>query len=400
MKNYSKRIEAMMIEHFNSLNEKDKRRYAAVEAQKLGWSGKRYISELFGIDPKTISVGIDELNEGSQTPVDRIRRTGGGRKKITDTTEGIDEVFLKVIGTYTAGDPMQDDVKWTNLTLKEISELMATEGIKASPHVVKQLLEKHRFKKRKLSKKETMKEVEDRDEQFKNIDRLKAEYEASDNPIISIDTKKKEQLGNFYREGKLYTQAEVCVFDHDFSSFGNGPIIPHGLYDYKANTGYVSIGISKDTSEFACDNIKSWWREIGNREYPNATSILLLADGGGSNSSLHYIFKQDLQNLSNEIGVEIRMAHYPPYTSKYNPIEHRLFCHVTRACQGVVFKTVEIVQELIAKTKTTTGLSVIARINNKTYEIGRKVSKDFKENMKILFDLYLGKWNYRAVPQT
>ncbi len=244
-----------------------------------------------------------------------------------------------------------------------------------------------------------MKEVANRDDQFKNIDLLKAEYEASDNPIISIDTKKKEQLGNFYREGRLYMQGELVVNDHDFPSFGYGPVIPHGIYDCKADEGYISIGTSKDTSEFACDNLKNWWNEIGRYRYPNATSILVLADGGGSNSSRHYIFKEDLQHLADEIGVEIRMAHYPPYTSKYNPIDHRLFCHVTRACQGVVFKSIELVKDLMAKTKTTTGLNVIARINDKLYETGRKASEAFRENMPIIFDDFLGNWNYRAVPQ-
>lgn len=222
---------------------------------------------------------------------------------------------------------------------------------------------------------------------------------ASDNPIISIDTKKKEQLGNFYRDGKLYTQEEIVVNDHDFSSFGKGPVIPHGIYDSKENDCYMTIGTSKDTSEFACDNIKSWWYEIGRNRYPNASSILILADGGGSNSSRHYIFKEDLQKLADEIGIEIRIAHYPPYTSKYNPIEHRVFCHITRACQGVVFKTLKLVKELIAKTKTTTGLNVMARINDKIYETGKKASEEFREKMPIIFDDFLGKWNYRAVPQ-
>ncbi len=177
-------------------------------------------------------------------------------------------------------------------------------------------------------------------------------------------------------------------------------MIPHGLYDLSRNEGYVQIGTSHDTGEFACDSLQYWWQHHGVIHYPNADSILVLCDGGGSNSARHYLFKQDLQQLANELGIEIRIAHYPPYTSKYNPIEHRLFPHVTRACQGVIFKSVEIVQELIAKTKTSPGLRVFATILDGVYQTGRKVTEEYKRNMEIVFDDYLSKWNYTAIPQT
>jgi hypothetical protein len=163
-------------------------------------------------------------------------------------------------------------------------------------------------------------------------------YTLAGNPIISVDSKKKEQLGNFYREGKIYTTETIEVNDHDFPSLAEGVVIPHGIYDMLKNEAIVNIGTSRDTSEFACDSIELWWRQNGKKAYPNATSILILMDGGGSNSSRHYIFKEDLQKLSNKLGIEIRIAHYPPYTSKWNPIEHRLFPHVTRAMQGVFLK--------------------------------------------------------------
>jgi hypothetical protein len=167
----------------------------------------------------------------------------------------------------------------------------------------------------------------------------------------------------------------------------------------KLNEGYIILGTSKDTSEFCCDCIKDWWKNYGKEKYLKANSILILADGGGSNSNRHYIFKEDLQKLVNKIGIEIRMAHYPPYTSKYNPIEHRLFCHVTAACKGAVFSSLNVVKSLIDKTSTSTGLGVFSTIRDKVYATARKVSKNFKENMKIVFDEYLGKWNYRAIPQ-
>lgn len=244
-----------------------------------------------------------------------------------------------------------------------------------------------------------MKRVKHRNAQFENIARLRAVHAAAGNPVISMDTKKKEYLGNFYRDGHLYTTQELQVYDHDFNSQAEGIVIPHGIYDVRRNTGYINLGTSHDTSEFACDCIRNWWHSQGRFEYPTATSILVLCDGGGSNNSRHYIFKQDLQALADELGIEIRIAHYPPYASKYNPIEHRLFPHVTRACQGVVFKSVELVKELMEKTHTRQGLTVTVQIVDKAYQTGREVAKGFKETMRIVFDEFLPQWNYTAVPK-
>jgi hypothetical protein len=207
-------------------------------------------------------------------------------------------------------------------------------------------------------------------------------------------------IGSLYREGRLYTQDKpIEVFDHDWKSLADGVAIPHGLYDLNLNVGYLHIGVSHDTGAFACDALRDWWQQHGSGHYATANSILLLCDGGGSNGARQYLFKQDLQSLVNELGIEIRIAHYPPYTSKYNPIEHRLFPHLTRVCQGVIFQSVEMVCELMAKAKTKTGLSVFATVLNKVYETGRKVSQEFKETMQIVFDEFLPKWNYTAKPQ-
>lgn len=202
-----------------------------------------------------------------------------------------------------------------------------------------------------------------------------------------------------YREGRIYTTEEIQVFDHDWKSLAQAVVIPHGLYDLKLNVGYIQIGTSHDTSEFACDSIRYWWQHYGSVHYQSASSILLLCDGGGSNSSRQYLFKQDLQALANELGIEIRIAHYPPYTSKYNPIEHRLFPHLTRVCQGVIFDSVEMVKDLMAKAKTHTGLRVFTTILDQVYKTGRKVTEDFKQTMEIVFDDYLPQWNYTAKPQ-
>ncbi len=231
---------------------------------------------------------------------------------------------------------MNEERIWTNLTKKEVVILLKKEWISVSITVIKGLFKKHWYVKRKLSKEDAMNNVEDRNEQFEKIEKLKEEYMDSDNPIISIDTKKKEYLGNFYRDWKVYRKWKEKVYDHDFTSFSDWVIIPHWIYDLKKNKGMINIWITKDTSEFSCDSFRKWWNEEWKIAYPKAKSILVLSDGWGSNSSRHHIFKEDLQKLSNELWIEIRMAHYPPYTSKYNPIEHRFFSHVTRACKWVV----------------------------------------------------------------
>ncbi len=239
-----------------------------------------------------------------------------------------------------------------------------------------------------------------RNAQFERIAELRTLYEAKGNPVVSVDTKKKELIGNLFREGKIYTTETVEVFDHDFPSLAEGVAIPHAIYDIARNEGYVIIGTSRDTSEFACDSIRYWWDNFGKALYPNADSILMLMDGGGSNSSRHYIFKQDLQALADEIGIEIRIAHYPPYTSKWNPIEHRLFPHITRSLQGMVLITHQLAKELIEITNTKSGLKVFSSIFNRVYETGRKVAEGFKESMRIIFDDNLAPWNYVAIPET
>jgi hypothetical protein len=205
-------------------------------------------------------------------------------------------------------------------------------------------------------------------------------------------------IGNLYRAGTLYTQAVVTTFDHDWSSLATGVVIPHGLYDLQRNHGFVTLGTSHDTSEFACDSLRWWWQTYGQHDYPEATSLLLLCDGGGSNRANTYLFKQDLQQFAQETGLTVRVAHYPPYTSKYNPIEHRLFPHLTRACQGVILQSVELVQELMAKATTSTGLRVTVNLLKKVYQTGRQIAAEVKERIRIIRDDVLPNWNYRILP--
>ena len=293
---------------------------------------------------------------------------------------------------------MQAEVIWTDLTPKHVREILAESDLDVSEHVVRQLFREAGYRRRQMLKYRDMGEHADRNAQFENIARIRGEYLNSGNPILSTDTKKRELLGTFYRKGTVYGRQPVLAWDHDFPSHATGVVIPYGIYDLKRNLGYLSVGTSHDTTAFACDSIAWWWREHGRQLYRGADSICLLCDGGGRNSSTKYLFKEDLQDLSNRLGLTIRVAHYPPYCSKYNPIERRLFPHVTRACQGCLLDSVATVKRLLEATQTATGLRVIVEVLDKVYPTGRTYTPGFKENMAICFDDVLPKWNYRAVP--
>lgn len=284
---------------FNMLSEKHKRLYAGAEAIKLPHGGITYIADILGCDRKTVRQGILELkNPGLFDETDRVRKEGGGRKESIETIPDIDDKFIKVIWDHTAGDPMDETIRWTNLTHQQIADRLKEEGVDVSKKIVKKLFKKHGYVKRKAQKVLSTGTTKDRNEQFEIIFNLISQYKKASNPIISVDTKKKERVGNLYRDGAIYTLDVQKVFDHDYPHLSEGQIIPHGIYDVTRNTAWVNIGTSKDTSEFSCDSIKTWWYEEGQKVYPGATSILMLCDSGGSNSYRHYIFKEDLQKLA------------------------------------------------------------------------------------------------------
>jgi len=322
----------------------------------------------------------------------------GGRKKASIACMELAENLREIVRDHTAGDPMQEEVVWTYLSPPEIAEQLAARGTPVCADTVRNLLDELGFVQRKAQKRLAMGATPFRNEQFGKIARLKAKYLDSDNPIVSMDTKKKEHLGNFYRDGRLYATDVIETLDHDFTSAADGLIIPHGLFDFKRNLGHITLGFSHDTSQFACDSLSLWWQRYGQAAYPKAKSILLLCDGGGSNNARHYIFKEDMQRLVNRIEIPIRVAHYPPYCSKYNPIEHRLFPHVTRALSGVVLKTVELVGKLLRRTHTSTGLKVTVGILKKFYETQRAATHRFMEAFPIHFDRLLPEWNYVVRP--
>jgi len=398
---YQAEVEQKMRNVYGSLSEKDRRRYAAAEAVKLGYGGVAYVAKLFGCSRDSIEHGMRELDQLPDDPVgNRIRRPGAGRPKIEEQQPEVVRQVQDVIQYRTAGDPMREDVTWTDLTPRQIAAHLDDEfHTTIAPRIVRRILGALDFGLRKIAKVLPGKASPDRDRQFLRIAELKDTFLAAGNPVISMDTKKKEFLGRLYRDGRVYTQQAIKAYDHDFPSWAEGAIIPHGLYDVARNEGYLHLGLSRDTSQFACDSFRLYWEQDGSRLHPSARELLLLCDGGGSNGCRTHIFKQDLQQTVNALGLPIRVAHYPAYCSKFNPIERRLFCHVTRACQGVLFDALSTVRSLMEKTSTQNGLSVTVRVIEKIYETGRKATEAFKENMPILFDDLLPKWNYRIVPQ-
>jgi len=290
-------------------------------------------------------------------------------------------------------------VLWTDLSPRQVADAVTDMGTPVSPPVVQDWMEEKGLGLHKIQKVLEGGQSPDRDAQFRRLAELRNDYLNAGNPVFSLDTKAKEHLGQLFRKGRVWTQRAFQAFDHDFPSWATGVVIPHGIYDIARNRGHLNIGLSHDTSEFACDSFRWYWNRIGHRCYRQATSILLLCDAGGSNAAAHYIFKEDLQNLVNDVGIAIRVAHYPSYCSKFNPIERRLFPHVTRACQGILFDTIDTVVSQMRKASTATGLRTTVNVIRRIYTTGRKVADNFKAHMSIQFDQLLPKWNYLVQPQ-
>lgn len=303
--------------------------------------------------------------------------------------------------TRTAGDPDDSEIIFTDLTPTRLEQELQAMGTPANDDSIRRWMEEQNLRLRKISKVLAGGHSPDRDAQFENIAQLIERYQQAGNPCFSVDTKAKEFLGQLFRAGRVRCSQPFQAFDHDFPSWANGVIIPHGIFDSARNRGHINIGLSRDTTAFACDSFKWYWNRIGWQSYSDANSILLLVDGGGSNSARKYIFKHDLQAVVNAIGVEVRVAHFPSYCSKYNPIERRFFPHISRACTGMLFDTLERVVDLMRKAKTSTGLRTTVHVIKKIYETGRNATETMKAAIRetVSFHDILPKWNYTITPQ-
>lgn len=318
-------------------------------------------------------------------------------KKIESESQA-EEQLIACLEVRTAGDPDDEDIVFTDLSPQNLSDKLAEKGILVGRDAIDQWLNDAGIRRRAIRKDIAGGEHPDRDPQFLRIAELIQEYETFGNLWFSMDTKAKEHLGTLYRKGRARSTAPFQAFDHDYPSWASGVVIPHGIYDRVANRGHINLGLSHDTTEFACDSFRWYWNRIGKQRYPEAKSILIVCDGGGSNSSRKYIFKHDLQQLSDMIGIEIRVAHYPPYCSKYNPIERRFFSQIARACSGILFDSIQTVVGLMRKASTATGLTTTVNVIKREYETGRNATEEMKHNLRVIYDNLLPTWNYTTVP--
>ncbi len=301
------------------------------------------------------------------------------------------------VANHTAGSPVDAKRIWTNRSPRAIAAELTTAGFDIGPDTVRTILtEDLGLSLQQAVKDEATCHFAQRDEQFRHLGRLRKTFHRVGWPVLSIDTKQKELLGNFFRAGRVYTNDAVHVLDHDFASHGDGRMVPYGVYDVARNEGSMWLSVGPDTSRLACDAIWRWWQRLGKRHYAGAKRLLLLCDCGGSNGYRQYLFKEELWMLAQDLGLSIRVAHYPPGCSKYNPIEHRMFCHVTRALRGVVLKTAAIAKDYINRTTTETGLRVIAEVARRAYHKGLHASTEFIQNMPIRFHHFLPELNYTA----
>jgi len=321
-----------------------------------------------------------------------------GAEKKTKKNPEIKELLTALIESHKAGSPTDSSVYWVSLRPCTIARIFEEQHqIKVSNGVVKRLLKELGYAYRKQSKHLATGSYAHRDAQFDIICSLVLAM-SIDSPVLSIDCKKKERLGNLYRNGKCYCTEAVKVYDHDYEHLSEGKVIPHGIYDLQANKGYISIGASSETADFIVDNLLWWWDNYGIHQYPDAKNILLLCDAGGANSYRHFIFKHRLMGFAEKTGLSVIVCHYPPYCSKWNPIEHRLFSQVHKAMEGVVFADYHTIQKLIEQTSTKTGLSVVVRLNLQEYSGGIKVNKAQIDEKRITFHHVIAELNYRIYP--
>lgn len=306
------------------------------------------------------------------------------------------EAIEAAVASQTAGSPVDEHIRWTNRSPAEIACEVAAGGFSVCADTVRTILtEELGLRRRQAVKDEAACNFPQRDAPFRHIGRLRTWYERRGWPVLSVDTKKKELLGDFFRPGRAYTDGVLHVQDHDFVT-SQQRLAPYGVFDTVHNEAFLLLARGADTSQLACDAIWRWWQRLGGRRYWQASSLLVLCDCGGSNGYRQHRFKQDLCELAGRLRRDIRVAHYPPGCSKYNPIEHRLFCHVTRSLQSVVLRTIEIARELIARTTTAAGLHVVAELARHTYTKGRKASAEFLEQMPIQRHRFLPQLNYTA----
>jgi transposase len=381
------------------LDERARRRWAAAEARSLGWGGIEAVSAATGLSDRTIRSGIRELDELGSLPATQQRRSGAGRKCAESQQPELVEALMRLVDATTRGDPMSP-LRWTCKSTRTLAAELSRQGFSASANTVSRLLRESGYSLQANRKTIEGKQHPDRDAQFRHISKRVRAFQRARQPAISVDTKKKEPLGKLKNPGRTYHRKgnPEKVKTHDFPDKRLGKAVPYGVYDLTLNEAGVSVGISHDTAEFAVAAVRRWWERLGRRKYPRATRLLITADSGGSNSPRTRLWRWALQQFANETGLALELCHYPPGTSKWNKIEHRLFCHITRNWQGIPLETLEIVVSLIGATKTSGGLEVHAWLDENHYPKAKTVSDVQLREVSIRRNGFHGEWNYRVIP--
>ena len=380
------------------MDERTKRRWAGAEARAIGYGGISQVSRATGLSRTTVKAGIDDLR--FRKPRKGIRRRGGGRKPLLYHDTGLLETLESLVDPTTRGDP-ESLLRWTCKSKSNLAEALRRSGHSVSASTVGRLLHNMGYSLQAMRKTKEGKCHPDRDAQFLHINSTAARFQSQRQPVISVDTKKKELIGSFKNGGREWQPSgePEPANTHDFPSMADGKAIPYGVYDQKRNEGWVNVGVDHDTPSFAVHSVRQWWRTMGKESYPKATRLLITADAGGSNSYRSRLWKFEVQRLADETGLAITVCHFPPGTSKWNKIEHRLFCHITQNWRGRPLASYETVVKLIGSTSTKKGLRVKARLDRKKYPTGIRISDEEIDELNLTRAEFHGDWNYTLRPR-
>lgn len=382
------------------MNEAVRRRWAAAEAIAMGSKGARLVAQATGLSLPTIRRGMRELKQGIPLEVCRARRPGGGRKKATAKDETLLADLEALVDPVTRGDPTSP-LRWTCKSTLKLAEELHNQGHGISAHTVGEILHRQGYSLQSNRKTREGAQHPDRNAQFEYVNDRVKEFQRRGAPVISVDAKKKELVGDFKNAGREWAPKgqppQVRVYD--FVDKELGKALPYGVYDVGANEGWVSVGVTHDTPAFALATIRTWWLEMGVVRYPKAKELLIIADSGGSNSARARLWKVELQHLADETGLRMAVSHLPPGTSKWNKIEHRMFCHITHNWRGRPLESREVIVNLIGSTTTAKGLHIQASLDMADYPTGIKVRDEEVEALKLERDDFHGEWNYMLLPK-
>jgi hypothetical protein len=379
------------------LNEHQSRLYLGAEADSLGWGGKSKISVLSGVCRDSIARGVEEIKQGN--PSVRVRKKGAGRKKVTEKYPDLLKDINEIISPHTMGDPCNPLI-WSSKSSRKVQNALIAKDYQISHETVRSGMKSLGYSLQSNKKTKEGGAHPDRDAQFEHINALSKDFLSAGDPVISVDCKKKELIGEYKNNGKEWmpvgAPTEVNVYD--FVDKTNGKAAPYGVYDIGNNRGWVTVGVSSDTASFAVSTIRGWWEEEGKSLYPSSKRLYINADGGGSNGSRNRLWKDELQHFSNQSNLEIHVSHFPPGTSKWNKIEHRLFAYISKNWRAKPLTSLLVILNLIGETTTTTGLQVKANLDEKTYPTGIKITDEQTEKWNIERDEFQEKWNYVIKP--